>query len=59
MTLPNTEGNMVQLRVLRSLPHRQEVYSLPDRGVRVYSSDGAVFTLTCWKKKQHTAQIIK
>lgn len=33
--LPMTEGNMVQLRVLRSLPHRQEVYSLPDRGVRV------------------------
>lgn len=33
--LPMTEGNMVQLRVLRSLAHRQEVYSLPDRGVRV------------------------
>lgn len=38
---------MVQLRVLRSLPHRQEVYSFPDKGVRVYSSDGVGFTLTC------------
>lgn len=42
-----TEGNMVQLRVLRSIAHKQDVYWSPESGVRVYSEDEAGFTLIC------------